>query len=58
MMSIQAACIAKDTGVPVKLIWSRAEDIQHDFIDPAWHHNGAAIGSDGQGIGLGHQRKT
>ena len=33
--SIQAARIAKDTGVPVKLIWSRAEDIQHDFYRPS-----------------------
>ena len=47
--SIQAARIARDTGVPVKLIWSRAEDIQHDFYRPSVASQfRAALGSDGQ----------
>ena len=47
--SIQAARIARDTGVPVKLIWSRAEDIQHDFYRPSVASQfRAAIGNDGQ----------
>lgn len=46
--SIQAARIARDTGVPVKLIWSRAEDTQHDFYRPSVASQfRAALDSDG-----------
>jgi isoquinoline 1-oxidoreductase beta subunit len=46
--AVQAALVARAAGVPVQLVWDRAEDLQHDFYRPAaaaWLK--AALGSDG-----------
>ena len=49
--ALQAVRIARAAGVPVKLIWSREEDLQHDFYRPASAIKLSA-GVDAQGLPL------
>jgi isoquinoline 1-oxidoreductase beta subunit len=44
----QAARIAKDLGYPVKLVWTREEDIQHDMYRP-YYYDRISAGLDAQG---------
>jgi isoquinoline 1-oxidoreductase subunit beta len=46
---VQAAQISKAVGKPVKLVWSREDDMTHDFYRPmAVHQLAAAVGPDGK----------
>ena len=54
--AIQAARISKQVGLPVKLIWSREEDVQHDHYRPAVASNfRAALNEKGMPIAWENQ---
>jgi isoquinoline 1-oxidoreductase beta subunit len=52
----EAALVSKATGSPVKLVWTRSDDLQHDFFRPFGHHElAAALGTDGGVTGWTHR---
>jgi isoquinoline 1-oxidoreductase beta subunit len=39
---VEAAQVSKAVGKPVQVVWTREDDIQHDFYRPTFHHRMAA----------------
>jgi isoquinoline 1-oxidoreductase subunit beta len=55
----EAAQIAKVTGKPVQLVWSREDDMTHDFYRPAaCHHIRGAVDASGRPVAWSHTFAT
>jgi len=52
-----AARIAKNLGYPVKVMWTREEDIQHDFFRP-YYYDRISAGLDASGKIIGWTHRT
>jgi isoquinoline 1-oxidoreductase beta subunit len=52
----EAALIARAAGKPVKVQWTREDDMRHDFFRPSGHHNlVAAVSAEGAIDGWAHR---
>ena len=54
--AVEAALISRDTGTPVQVVWSREDDIRHDFYRPAaCHVLQAGLDTQGQLVSWRHR---
>jgi isoquinoline 1-oxidoreductase beta subunit len=54
--AVEAALISRDAGAPVQVVWSREDDVRHDFYRPAaCHVLQAGLDSQGQLISWRHR---
>ena len=52
----QAARFARQVNYPLKIIWTREQDIQHDRFRPAYHDKiAAALDAHGMPVALSHR---
>ena len=50
----QAVALAKQVTYPLKVVWTREEDIRHDIVRPMYHDRiSAVVDAEGQPFGLG-----
>ena len=47
--------IAQHVDGPVKVVWTREEDIRHDIYRPAYHDTLSASVTDGKIVGWKHE---
>ncbi|GCB51088.1 xanthine dehydrogenase family protein molybdopterin-binding subunit [Streptomyces sp. NL15-2K] len=53
--ALEAAVVSKKTGRPVRLMWSRIDDMRHGRMRPATHHRVRATYAAGQVLTFQHQ---
>ncbi|MGB5344530.1 MAG: molybdopterin cofactor-binding domain-containing protein, partial [Woeseia sp.] len=52
----EAVLVSKAAGVPVKVTWTREDDMAHDFLRPGgWHELTAGLDDSGKAIGWRHR---
>ncbi|WP_416978448.1 molybdopterin cofactor-binding domain-containing protein [Streptomyces sp. T028] len=56
--ALEAALISKAARLPVKLMWSRADDIRHGRMRPAGHHRIRASLSGGRVVAFAHSQAS